>query len=334
MTNPPTKAEVLLTKGCNLKCKYCALRRYTPNRSDSWKQYNELSDEQWSEVPSKLVELGVSFAPIYGAEPLTRLPALLNFVSSCSKVGLKNTVITNATLLNKDAIKQLKVAGLSSITLSNDIKTKDSSVGYKSISASSILSLCLEEFEDVEVITTITKENLKLVPSFISSLPKEVWFHFDFMHHDRKQPGTKCTGKHRAFSEEDKPDILNFLSSIQNLKKSGTRIHPSDECLQFLSDNIDLVINTNWKCELGSFVTIDSSFGSVQGCDDFCPTDLQGKFSILKYNVDWRWTQWLETWRPRISECPGCIWLTHVMSTQWWNKEKGESWKKQITHCA
>jgi len=47
MTNYPTKAEILITRACNLKCDYCAMKKYSSPTLD------KMSDEDWSKVPNE-----------------------------------------------------------------------------------------------------------------------------------------------------------------------------------------------------------------------------------------------------------------------------------------
>ena len=328
MVNPPTKAEILITKGCNLSCSYCSLKQYDSTGKDEWKKQEELSDREWSELPSVLKEIGISFAPIYGAEPLTRLPALTNLISGCSGLNIPTTVITNGILLNSDAIKKLKRSGLSSITLSQDILTQDKSIRIKGEKTASLVDKLIREFEDVEIIVTLTRDNIEHLVPFIIGLPKEVWVHFDFRHSNKGQPGSKCLGIELPFRLEDTELIRSVMKEVRTLKLMGHRIHPTIECLNFLIDNPYNTIRQNWICEPGSWITINSD-GRVIGCDDFMPTDFN--FSIFDYNITWDWKTWVDEWTTQIKKCPGCIWLTHLSSSLWWRQKESE-WLEEITH--
>ena len=302
------------------------MKTYNSVGRGEWKNHNELSDSDWSQVPAKLAELGVSFAPIYGAEPLTRLDALCNFIKGCSEVSLPNTVITNGMLLNAKSIKLLKDAGLRSITLSDDIISIDKQVSLKSNRSKQLLEVCKNNFEDVELIVTVNKQNLALLPSFIFD-HKDNWIHFDFQHHDRKQPGCKCKGTEPIFSDEDNIEIRSLMLKVLSLKKLGYLIHPSIESLKLLAQKPDLVTNSNWICEPGSLLTLNSD-GKVYGCDDFQPKDFS--YDILEYK-SWDWETWVKDWSNRLLECPGCCWLTHVQSSLWYKRED-EQWKKEMVH--
>jgi len=319
--NEPTKAEILLTRDCNLSCSYCAMRRTDLS--------SELSPQQWSGIPRKLVEIGVKFAPIYGAEPLMRLQSLCLFIRGAREVGLSTTVITNGILLTSEVIKKLVDSGLTSITLSHDIIANDKSVKLKSEKANSLVPTLFQNFKDVELIVTVTPQNIVYLPNFIRLWSeKGAWIHFDFLHSDRGQKNTKCRGYEKPIYDIK---ILKYIfGELIYMKAKGYRIHPTEECLKLLEANPNLIQNYNWKCEGGAWITINSN-GSTWGCDDFCPSDLESSFNILQFNETWNWEEWLKTWRPRIDDCPGCSWITHIMAVQFW---KGEirQWQKVMTH--
>jgi len=322
----PTKAEILLTRGCNLQCSYCSMVQYKSLGASEWKARNELSDEQWGQVPAKLAELDIPFAAIYGAEPLTRLPALLSFISNAT---FPCTVITNGLLLDKKPIKALSSAGLKSITLSDDIISSDKQVTTKSSRARRLLADCLEVFEDVELIVTLTPQNLPLLVDYIMSMPKGVYVHFDFQHHDRGQEGSKCSGETPAFQTIHAELIRDSMKSVLLLKQQGCRVHPSEKVLRELVKNPLLALNLNWKCEAGAWVTVNSD-GDVYGCDDYQPNSFRGR-NILDYSEKWSWSDWVKEWGVALKKCPGCFWITHAMAVDF-SRSQDKEWHHELTH--
>jgi len=332
----PTKAEILLTRGCDLNCSYCAMRKYTAKTTDSleWTKRDELTDKQWGKVPAKLVELGVPFAPIYGAEPLTRLPALKNFITYATKVKLPVTVITSGTLLTDNIITDLMSCGLDSITMSHDIIPADATVEIKTKKAEERLDYLLTRFDDVTVVVTIHKKNYKLLPEFVKRMDeKGVWVCMDLYHPDRGQPGCKCRGIDRTLVLDQK-DITDFgivMDIVRTMKREGYKIHPPDEYFDMLStpQNIErYILNYGWKCRSGPWITLDAN-GDTMACDDFQPPEFKRRYPILEYGETWTWTQFVDDWRRQLKYCPGCFWSTHIASDIWWGKQ---GWMDNQTH--
>ena len=322
----PTKSEILITRGCNLMCHYCGMTRYVPRQPKDYLSYRELSDKHWSNIPKKLKELGIEFAPIYGAEPLTRMPALINFIKEATNQNILTTVITNGVLL-MDNIDSLKSSGLDSITLSHDIESDDRYSKIKSEMASNILPICKKIFSDVELIVTLNKTNIDKLVKFILD-NQDTWIHFDFQHFSRGQQGSKCIGTEPVFTDRDSENLIRVLNDVLNLKKQGYKIHPSEEILNMLISNPNFIINLNWKCEGGAWITIDSN-GNTLGCDDYTPNKFW--YPILKYGETWDWDSWIIEWNSELKKCPGCCWITHQQACLW-SMSKNNNWKGEMTH--
>jgi len=329
---PPTKCEVLITRGCNLSCLYCAMKKYYAKfDSTAWKDAGEMTDKEWSKVPEILQELGVEFAPIYGAEPLTRYTALKNFIKNAHKIGLATTVITNGVYLTDRIINGLKKCGLDSITLSHDISEfPDDNSMVKSNIAYHLLDKCKKNFRDVEVVVTVTKKNFKLLPQFIKQMSeKEIWTHFDIYHPDRGQAGSKCYGfvTNLMFDYKDKEEFVDVIKQVKDLKRDGCFIHVTEEVLDMMIREYErYVVCYGWKCKGPGWITLDAS-GFLYGCDDFQPPLF--KYHILQYDKNWNWDEFVEAWSKQLIFCPGCFWITHVMSDLWWGKK---GWEKYIKH--
>ena len=315
----PTKAEILITRKCNLRCRYCGMIR----------DMVEMSTNSWSQVPYKLKELGVEFAPIYGAEPLMVFDSLIGFIESSKAVNLPITVITNGILLTKVRAKKLKQAGLNSVTMSMDIKPIDVDTQIKRKSTLDKLSWLQDIFNDVEVICTVTRDDWHLLPDFIREMTnKRIWVHFDFYHTNKGQPGSKCLGIESKMPSCD--EIMEITEELIKMKEERYLIHPSWESLIHLATCPNQAYYQYWKCEGGSFITIDSD-GSIFFCDDYQPEELRNKYPILEYNDTWTWNEFKEVSENEVKKCPGCFWLTHLQSDLWWN-EPNNNWIKEMIH--
>ena len=105
---------VSLTHRCNCRCRICGLWR-TP-ASDARR---ELSTEGWLRVLDGAKELGTLAISITGGEPLLR-GDLFPILQRAHDLGMKTHVCSNGLLLNKDSVRRLAEAGLSSLSLSMD----------------------------------------------------------------------------------------------------------------------------------------------------------------------------------------------------------------------
>jgi MoaA/NifB/PqqE/SkfB family radical SAM enzyme len=303
--------------------------------STEYLKHNELTDEEWERVPAKLKELGVPFAPIYGAEPLTRTPALTNFVRECKNNDIATTVITNGALLSDDILLKLQMAGLTSMTMSHDIIPANKSLDPKTKRAEDNLEELSQIFEDFAVVVTLNRQNYKEVPAFVRRMSEDynVWVCMDIYHPDRRQPGSKCKGVSDSllFHPQDWLPLSQIFQELKQLKSDGYLLHPPIEYFDMLSNVKDVeryVHNYGWKCRSGSWITIDAG-GSVFGCDDFQPEDFREMFNILELGQTWTWDDFVEEWRRQLKYCPGCFWSTHIASDLWWGET---GWMENQTH--
>jgi len=326
----PTKAEILITRSCNLNCEYCTMKKYNNPKND------QMSDDLWKIVPKKLSELKIPFAPIYGAEPLMRIDALCNFIEECVKYNIETTVITNTTLLTDKNIEKLKKSGLNSITMSYDglIPSLTGSIKSKTSSANLLLHKLKNNFKDIEVIFTVTNKNLEhLIPTVISMSELGFYTFFDLIHQDRGQPGSKCSKNinHLLIKNDQCQEFIMILTELIVLKKANKiLLHNSIESMLLLRFLISVGITYNWKCKPGSFITIDQD-GTVFGCDDYQPEIMRQKYNILDLNKTWNWDEWVSVWSKHLKFCPGCYWSTHIMASQWYKKQD-ENWKTEMIH--
>lgn len=107
----PLYAKVKLIFACNLRCAMCGhwrTQRAAP-----------LSSAQLQQLIDDLADLGCRKLHISGGEPLLR-PDLPAFIAHASARGLRVTMTTNGTLLDKELARQLVTAGLRGVNISLD----------------------------------------------------------------------------------------------------------------------------------------------------------------------------------------------------------------------
>ncbi|HEX2992095.1 MAG TPA: radical SAM protein [Anaerolineales bacterium] len=107
----PLYVKMKVFYGCNLKCEMC----------NHWRERRELpvSAERFKEIIVELGDLGTKKIHISGGEPLLR-PQIPEFVELASSLGIKVTMTTNGTLVDKAKAKRLVEAGLRGANISID----------------------------------------------------------------------------------------------------------------------------------------------------------------------------------------------------------------------
>lgn len=107
----PVYVKMKVFYGCNLKCEMC----------NHWRERREppLSASRFKEVISELGEMGTKKIHISGGEPMLR-PQIPEFVELASSLGIKVTMTTNGTLVDKEKAKRLVEGGLRGINISID----------------------------------------------------------------------------------------------------------------------------------------------------------------------------------------------------------------------
>ena len=100
-----------ITNRCNLLCDHCYMA------ADAHQKPEQLSDEESLELVDRIAEAGVPLLFLSGGEPMVRR----NFWDILEKArgyGIRVTISTNATLINRDVAKRLKANGIDWIATS------------------------------------------------------------------------------------------------------------------------------------------------------------------------------------------------------------------------
>ena len=107
----PLYVKIKVFYGCNLKCEMC----------NHWRETREppVPTERFKEVLNELAELGTKKIHISGGEPMLR-PQVPNLVEQASTLGIKVTMTTNGTLIDKAKAKRLVEGGLRGVNISID----------------------------------------------------------------------------------------------------------------------------------------------------------------------------------------------------------------------
>ena len=107
----PLYVKIKVSYGCNLKCEMCK----------HWRETREppISMERFREIITELGELGCKKIHFSGGEPMLR-PQLSDLVEHATQLGMRVTLTTNGTLVDKVGAKRLIEAGLRGVNVSID----------------------------------------------------------------------------------------------------------------------------------------------------------------------------------------------------------------------
>ena len=107
----PIYVKIKVNYGCNLKCEMCK----------HWRETHEppISMDRFKEVISELAELGCKKIHFSGGEPMLR-PGLPDLVEHATSLGIRVTMTTNGTLIDKVKARRLIEAGLRGVNISID----------------------------------------------------------------------------------------------------------------------------------------------------------------------------------------------------------------------
>ncbi|MDI6826333.1 MAG: radical SAM protein [Candidatus Aenigmarchaeota archaeon] len=115
----PTQAQIHLTNYCNLKCSFCPTRALLSNEEIDRKK--ELKTEDWLNIIDQATELGViDWHLCGGGEPMFYEDTALAVMNMIKEYGKHGEMITNGTLFDGDAIKNLVEIGWDKIFFSLD----------------------------------------------------------------------------------------------------------------------------------------------------------------------------------------------------------------------
>jgi MoaA/NifB/PqqE/SkfB family radical SAM enzyme len=107
----PLYVKIKLSFGCNLKCVMC----------NHWRETRPppLPFQRLQEIVTELAALGCRKIHFSGGEPLLR-PDVPELVAQAASLGIRTTLTTNGTLVDKELAKRLVQAGLRGVNVSID----------------------------------------------------------------------------------------------------------------------------------------------------------------------------------------------------------------------
>jgi len=146
------------TRTCNLKCVHCY------SNSEAKKYEGELTTREALHFIDQLAEFNVPVLLFSGGEPLLRRD-LTGLVAYAKSKGIRATISTNGTLLNRESVRRLKGLGVSYIGVSVDGigAGNDRFRGCRGAFSAALngIRTCIAEGQRVGLRFTINKHNYK-----------------------------------------------------------------------------------------------------------------------------------------------------------------------------
>lgn len=311
------KAEVLITRRCNLKCKSCKVIEKKIPESD------ELTLKLWNKAFNIIYDdLGADFIAVYGGEPMVlgreKLGSIVGMLSK-HRPQKSYTIISNSIGLTDDYQDFLISKGLDSWTASVDtLNPNDGNDKYSKAKSKTGLDALIrfqkKNLRDVCGIITVTKKNIKEVPETVKFLTDlNIWCGLDLIHYDKTGFDNFSSPRENmldlVFNHEDLPLIQKTADKLIDLKKKGALIFPTYETLENWKDS-RYSIDLNWKCGEPRAIAVDAN-GEVFECDQFQGSRLK-KYTI--FDLPDRWNEFKKDYIDDVRrECLGCFWSTHAM---------------------
>jgi radical SAM protein with 4Fe4S-binding SPASM domain len=146
-----------VTRECNLKCSHCYI-----NAAEK-KLENELTTEEGKRLIDQISEVSSPLLILSGGEPLLR-PDVYELIRYGSKKGLKMGLGSNGSLIDQKAAKQLKDAGIATVSISLDSHIPSQHDDFRGVAGSwekavEAIKALRENNVLVQVNTTLTQQN-------------------------------------------------------------------------------------------------------------------------------------------------------------------------------
>jgi radical SAM protein with 4Fe4S-binding SPASM domain len=149
-----------ITRGCNLKCKHCYARAGKTLK-------NELNTEEIKKLLDRLDEIGTISLHFTGGEPFVRKD-FLDILEHANRHNFSITILTNATLIDRDLANKLSRINIHSVQVSLDGAKSETHDKIRGIAGAFDLTIrgiknLIENEIKVSIATTFSKNNINEV---------------------------------------------------------------------------------------------------------------------------------------------------------------------------
>ena len=155
-----------VTRECNLKCSHCYI-----NAAEK-KLENELTTQEGKRLIDQICQVSSPLLILSGGEPLLR-PDIYELISYGSKKGLKMGLGSNGSLIDQEAAKKLKDAGIATISISLDSHIPEQHDDFRGVEGSwdkavQAIKALRKNNVLVQVNTTLTQQNYNQIDDIMS----------------------------------------------------------------------------------------------------------------------------------------------------------------------
>jgi MoaA/NifB/PqqE/SkfB family radical SAM enzyme len=289
------KAQVLITRKCNLSCFYCKISK---------KELEEINLEKWKEAILVMNKLGIKFLKIMGGEPTQRedLEDLIRFVKQNTEI--KVGIFTNSKLDYK-RLDSLVEAGMDQYLTSVDtLSFKSDNTQKSAYGVRALLYLRKIGFENLRANIVVGRNNIQSVPQTVEYLSsKGIYSTLSPLH-----VGTEDFWEYRChpngleLTTQDRVQINNLVKELlPKMKRKHLLIANSEE---FIRDWPRYAIGTSWHCEFPPVLWVDAD-GKIMCCNDI--RGETSRMSIFDLKENKHYTSLLRLMMSDAKKCPGCF---------------------------
>lgn len=263
----PYTCNIKITTRCNLKCGFCGLWSTPHGR--------ELHLDNYRFIADLLDRLHVSRVVITGGEPLLR-DDTQDIIALFSKKGMSTTLLTNGTLLTPDRLNTLIRAGLHDIGISLDSLDPDrieKICGGKNIwnTVVDAIRMSVNNVSNglVEVLTTVTRENLHEIPEIVEFVDTSLgaWSVVNPINVPESDRAILSANTQGWAPPLPAGDVDRVYDTLALMKQKGSRLLVSDRFL----DESRRYLKTGdfrWTCDAGERYFTIFPDGGLAPCSD------------------------------------------------------------------
>lgn len=298
----PYTCNIKITTRCNLRCHFCGLWSRPVSR--------ELTLDQYRVVADLLKGVGLARVVVTGGEPLLRddAPEIVNLFS---RRNISTTLLTNGTLLTPRRLERLVRVGLNDIGISLDSlrpERLEQICGrrgiWDAIDAAIRRSVQYLPHGLVEVLTTVTRENLQEIPDIVEYVSGELgaWSVINPVNIPPVKASILSADTGSAGPPFDPAAVDRVYNRLAAMKADGARILVSD---RFLNDSRQYLKtgDFSWHCDAGERYFTIFPDGGLAPC-----SDQESVRQIMRMTpAEFRSRAYRNTVREVQKNCGGCI---------------------------
>lgn len=298
----PYTCNIKITTRCNLKCGFCGLWSAPHGK--------ELHPANYRHIADLLDRAGISRVVITGGEPLLREDTA-EITALFSKKGISTTLLTNGILLTEARLNELIRAGLNDIGLSLhtlDAERFEKICGRKNAWNMIVdaIKMCVEKLPNgiVEVMTTVTRENLTEIPDIVAFVDKSLgaWSVVNPVNVPESDRAILTADSTELAPPLPAEDVDAVYDKLDQMKRNGRRLIVSD---RFLKDSRRYLKTGEfrWNCDAGERYFTIFPDGGLAPCSD---QPIIRDITVMKPG-DFRLSDYKREVRQVQKRCGGCI---------------------------